>query len=99
MITAYVLLNTEIHAENRVLKALQKIYGIEEAHRLWGVYDIIGSIKVESIEKLQQLIVERIGQIGKINSKLTMIAAEGPPLALEERVFFGHEHMEDELNL
>jgi hypothetical protein len=35
MLTAYVLLNTEIGAERQVLKALKKIDGVEEAHNLW----------------------------------------------------------------
>jgi DNA-binding Lrp family transcriptional regulator len=46
--TAYILLNTEIGAENQVLKALKKIEGVEEAHYLWGVYDIIVNIEAES---------------------------------------------------
>jgi len=78
MPTAYVLLNTEIGAENQVLKALKKIEGVEEAHRLWGVYDIIANVKAESMKKLQRLVTEKIGRIGKINFKLTMITAEKP---------------------
>ena len=50
MPTAYVLLNTEIGAESQVLKDLKKIEGVEEAHNLWGVYDIIANIKAESME-------------------------------------------------
>jgi len=78
MPTAYLLLNTEIGAENQVLKALKKIEGVEEAHNLWGVYDIIANIKAESVEKLQHIISERVGQISKINSKLTMLITEKP---------------------
>jgi DNA-binding Lrp family transcriptional regulator len=74
--TAYILLNTEIGAENQVLKALKKIEGVEEAHYLWGVYDIIVNIEAESIEKLKYLITKRIGKIAKISSKLTMIKSE-----------------------
>ena len=46
---AYVLLNTEIGAESKVLKALKKIQGVEEAHNLWGIYDIIANIKADSL--------------------------------------------------
>ncbi len=99
MPTAYLLLNTEIGAENQVLKALKKVEGVEEAHNLWGVYDIIASINAESMEKLQQIITKRISQIGKINSKLTMIITEKPQPTLEEQVFFEQRKMEDELTL
>jgi DNA-binding Lrp family transcriptional regulator len=73
MPTAYVLLNTEIGAQNQVLKALKKIEGVEEAHNLWGVYDIIANIKAENVEKLKLIVTKEIAKIAKINSKLTMM--------------------------
>ncbi|MDR0373600.1 MAG: Lrp/AsnC ligand binding domain-containing protein [Nitrososphaerota archaeon] len=76
MTTAYVLLNTEIGAENQVLEALKGIDGIEEAHNLWGVYDIIANVKAENLEKLKHIITNRIEKIGQINSKLTMIITD-----------------------
>jgi DNA-binding Lrp family transcriptional regulator len=74
--TAYVLLNTEIGAESAVLEALKKVEGVEEAHNLWGVYDIIASIKADTLDKLTYIITKKIEQIGKINAKLTMIITE-----------------------
>jgi len=88
MATAYVLLNTEIGAEKHVLNALEKIDGVEEAHHLWGVYDIIANVKADNIEKLKFIITKRIEKIGKINSKLTMIINEKHPATLEGHVIF-----------
>ncbi len=88
MPTAYVLLNTEIGAEKQVLKALRRIEGVEEAHNLWGVYDIIANVKAESMEELKHIITRRIEGIGQINSKLTMIITEQPPLELQQQVYF-----------
>ena len=88
MPAAYVLLNTEIGAENQVLKALKKIEGVEEAHNLWGVYDIIANIRAASMEKLKCIVTKKIGKIGKINSKLTIIVTEKPQPTQEEQVFF-----------
>ena len=62
---AYVLLNTEIGAGNKVLEAFKKIEGVEEAHNLWGIYDIIANIKADSLEKLRYIITKEIGQIEK----------------------------------
>ena len=87
MPTAYILLNTEIGAENQVLKALKKVDGVEEAKRLWGVYDIIANIKAESMESLKYIVTKRIEKIGRINSKLTMIVTESPQ-PMFEQVFF-----------
>ncbi len=88
MPTAYILVNTEIGAEKQVLKALKKVDGVEEAHNLWGVYDIIANIKAESMEELKYIITNRIEKIGKINSKLTMIITEKPQNTIQEQVFF-----------
>jgi DNA-binding Lrp family transcriptional regulator len=89
MPTAYVLLTTEIGAEKHVLNALKRIEGIQEAHSLWGVYDIIAQFKTEDMENLKQIITKRIGRIGKVNSKLTMIISENQNIqpTLQEQVF------------
>lgn len=87
MPTAYVLLNTEIGAEAAVLQSLKKIEGVEQVHRLWGVYDVIVHIKAESIEKIKAIVTKHFEKVGRINSKLTMIINEQTP-TLQERVFF-----------
>ncbi|MCW3994875.1 MAG: Lrp/AsnC family transcriptional regulator [Candidatus Bathyarchaeota archaeon] len=88
MPTAYVLLNTEIGAENQVLKALKKIEGVAEAHSLWGVYDIIANVEAESMDKLKSIITKRIAKISQINSKLTMIISEEPKTLFHEHMVF-----------
>ena len=76
MPTAYVLLNTEIGAEAEVVKALKKVDGVETAFNLWGVYDIIASIRADSMDKLSFIINKEIEKIAKIHSKLTMIITD-----------------------
>ena len=93
MPTAYVLLNTEIGAENQVLEALRRVEGVEEAHGLWGVYDIIANVKADSIDKLKHIVTRRISRIGKINSKLTMIITDRPQ-TLQEQVIFENESID-----
>ena len=88
MPTAYVLLNTEIGAENQVLKELRRIEGVQEAHGLWGVYDVIANVKAETVEKLRYIINKKIGQVGRINTKLTMLITENAGPSLDEQVFF-----------
>jgi DNA-binding Lrp family transcriptional regulator len=88
MPTAYILVNTEIGAENQVIKALKKVEGVEEVHHLWGVYDIIANVKAKSIDELKHIITKRIEKIGKINSKLTLIITEKPQNTIQEQVIF-----------
>ena len=76
MPTAYVLLNTEIGAEAEVVRELKKMEGVESAYNLWGVYDVIASIKADSMDGLSEIINKKIERIRKVHSKLTMIVSE-----------------------
>jgi DNA-binding Lrp family transcriptional regulator len=88
MPTACVLVNTEIGSEKQVLRAIKKIEGIEEAHNLWGVYDLIVNVKADSLDELKQIITQKIEKIDKIDSKLTMIITEKPQTSIHEQVLF-----------
>ena len=72
---AYVLLNTDIGAERDVLKALKSIEGVQEVFNLMGVYDIIAHVKADTMDKLTNIINEKL-RIGKVHSKLTVVCCE-----------------------
>ncbi len=91
MPTAYILVNTEIGAEKQVLNALKIVEGVEEAHTLWGVYDIIANVKANSMEELNGIITQRIEKIGKIHSKLTMIIAEKSETPVQKQVLYENQ--------
>ena len=76
MPTAYILLNTEIGAGVEVVQELKKVEGVESAYSLWGVYDVIASVKANSIDLLSDIINRKIEKIDKVHSKLTMIVSE-----------------------
>jgi len=88
MPTAYILVNTEIGAEKQVLEALKKIQGVEEAHSLWGVYDIIANVSADSAEELKNILTSQIEKIIKINSKLTMMIGENLGNRIKGQVMF-----------
>jgi DNA-binding Lrp family transcriptional regulator len=85
--TAYVLLTTEIGAEKHVLNSLKKISGVQEAHSLWGVYDIIANVQAENMDELKTIITSSIDKIGKVNSKLTMIIEDRMPQIEPQLIF------------
>jgi DNA-binding Lrp family transcriptional regulator len=70
--TAYVLLNAEIGSERDVLQTIKGIEGVQEAFRLWGVYDVIARVKADNMDKLTQIVNEKL-QIGKVHTKLTVV--------------------------
>ena len=76
MQTAFVLVNTEIGSESDVLTALKKVDGVQKAHAIYGVYDIIAKIEADSIDKLKEIVTWRIRRLDKVRSTLTMIVVE-----------------------
>jgi len=76
MISALVLVNTESGSQENVIKTLRLVDGVEEAHALYGVYDLLLKIKAASIDKLKEIIKIRIRQIIGVTSTLTLMIVE-----------------------
>ncbi len=70
------LLNVELGSEGEVRDSLKEIPEVKEAHRLYGVYDLIIHVEAETMEELKDLI-ERIRGVGKIGSTLALICIRG----------------------
>jgi len=73
---AFVLINTEIGSESDVVKQLRSVEGVEEAHAVYGVYDIVAKISADSMDKLKEIVTWRIRKLDKVRSTLTMIIIE-----------------------
>ncbi|RLI25206.1 MAG: Lrp/AsnC family transcriptional regulator [Candidatus Hecatellales archaeon] len=76
MPVAYVLINSEIGAEEEVLKELKKIKSVKEAYVVYGVYDIIAKVEADSMDKLKEIITWNIRRLEKVRSTLTMMVVE-----------------------
>jgi len=76
MPVAFVLLNIEPGSEQELLKVLRKIENVEEAHFVYGVYDILIKISAESLEKVKETVAQRIRRLDKVRSTLTMLVIE-----------------------
>ncbi|HUK85339.1 MAG TPA: Lrp/AsnC ligand binding domain-containing protein [Candidatus Acidoferrum sp.] len=73
---AFVLINVESGAEQEVVNDLKKIEGVEEAYFSYGVYDIITKIKADSMERLKDMVTQKVRAIGRVRSTLTLILME-----------------------
>ena len=77
MISAVVLVNTDLDSQNKVIESLKLVDGVEEAHALYGVYDLLIKIKANSIDKLKEITKFRIKPIAGVNSSLTLMIVQG----------------------
>jgi DNA-binding Lrp family transcriptional regulator len=70
---AFVLINTEIGAEEEVLQQLRQMPSIKEAYLVYGVYDIVAKVEAESMDKLKEIVSWNIRRLEKVRSTLTML--------------------------
>lgn len=74
MISAVVLVNMDIGlSQDKLIESLKLIDGVEEAHALYGVYDVIIKIKALTIDKLKDAIKLGIRQAAGVTSTLTLM--------------------------
>ena len=72
MISAFVMANSVPDQSELVLERIGEIEGVEEAYRIWGVYDIIAVVKAETIEELKGIILH-IRKVKHVLSTLTLM--------------------------
>ena len=77
MVSALVLVNTNIGEEAETLEKLKIIKGVEEAYALWGVYDLMVKVKASSIDGLKDLVHSQMKLAGA-NTLLTLMMVEKP---------------------
>ncbi len=70
---AFILIVVEMGTEKEVLGALNKILEVQEAHQIYGVYDIIVKIEAEIRQDLRDAIALKIRCLDKIRSTVTMM--------------------------
>jgi DNA-binding Lrp family transcriptional regulator len=73
---AFVLINTEIDAMEKVLKALDNVEGVTEAYSVFGVYDVVVKVEAASMDRIKDLVTYRIRRLNGVRSSLTMIVIE-----------------------
>ena len=73
---AYVLITTETGAVDNVLASLKKMESVKETFMVYGVYDIIATVKADTMDKLKEIVTWNLRSLDKVRSTLTMIVVE-----------------------
>ena len=71
MITAYVLIQTEVGKAGQVASAAAGIDGVQQAEPLARPYDVIVRAEARSLDALGRLVVSRIQAIDGVTRSLT----------------------------
>ena len=71
MLSAYVLIETEVGKVAHVAQALGDLDGVQLAEDLAGPYDIIAKIQAPGLDQLGRLVVARIQVVDGVTRTLT----------------------------
>ena len=71
MVSAYILILTEVGKAAQVAAAVADIDGVEAAEDVTGPYDVIVRAKAQDVDELGRLVVARIQAIEGIDRTLT----------------------------
>jgi DNA-binding Lrp family transcriptional regulator len=71
MLSAYVLILTEVGKVAHVAQALGGVDGVQVAEDITGPYDIIAKIQAPSLDQLGRLVVSRIQVVDGVTRTLT----------------------------
>jgi DNA-binding Lrp family transcriptional regulator len=71
VLSAYVLIQTEVGAAVRVARAVSELDGVERAEDVTGRYDVIARIQARGLDQLGRLVVARIQAVDGVTRTLT----------------------------
>jgi DNA-binding Lrp family transcriptional regulator len=73
---AYVLIDTEMGAEDDIVKKVREIEGVTSVNRIYGVHDIISKVKAPTVEGVKSIVEYKIRKLDCCRSALTMFIVE-----------------------
>jgi DNA-binding Lrp family transcriptional regulator len=71
VVTAYILIQTEVGKAANVAKEIVKIDGVQQAEDVTGPYDVIVRAEAPTIDELGKLVVARVQAVDGITRTLT----------------------------
>ena len=71
MVTAYILIQTEVGKAMQVAKSIADIDGVQSAEDVTGPYDVIVRAEATNVDDLGKLVVARVQSVEGITRTLT----------------------------
>jgi DNA-binding Lrp family transcriptional regulator len=71
VVTAYILIQTEVGKAAQVARGVAVIKGVQQAEDVTGPYDVIVRVEARNLDELGKLVVARVQAIDGITRTLT----------------------------
>jgi DNA-binding Lrp family transcriptional regulator len=79
---AFVLLNTELGQESKIMEALEGVKEIIHIYSLYGIYDLILEMEADSMDKVKDVVFNKVRRLENVKSTITLLTY-GDPLINE----------------
>jgi len=75
---AFVLLNTELGMESKIIEALNGVEEITKIHSLYGIYDLIIEMEAESMDLIKEIVFNKVRRLDNVKSTITLLTYGEP---------------------
>ena len=75
---AFVLLNTELGMESKIIEALNGVEEITNIHSLYGIYDLIIEMEAETMDKIKEVVFNKVRRLDNVKSTITLLTYGDP---------------------
>ena len=79
---AFVLLNIDLGMEPMITDALKGVEEITNLYSLYGIYDIIVEMEADTIDKIREIVFNKVRHLYNVKSSITLLTY-GEPLLNE----------------
>ncbi len=76
MVKAYILIKAKVGKEENVLKEILGLSVTEEAHKVFGPYDIVAEVRGRDMETLIEIITEKVRKIDGIEDTQSILVID-----------------------
>ena len=76
MVKAYILIKAAVGHEDGVLRDMLALSVTEEAHKVFGAYDIIAEVRGRDMETLVEIITEKVRRIKGIEDTESILVID-----------------------
>jgi DNA-binding Lrp family transcriptional regulator len=76
MVKAYILIKAKVGTEENVLREVLGLSVTEEAHKVFGPYDIVAEVRGRDMETLIEIITEKVRKIDGIEDTQSILVID-----------------------
>ncbi len=76
MVKAYILIKAHVGQEDAVLREVLELSVTEEAHKVFGPYDIVAEVRGRDMETLVEIITQKVRRIKGIEDTQSILVID-----------------------